>query len=398
MPRSSAHNVIIPQPQEAAMDTPRKLFTIGLPAPSDPTDHRFPLTPEGARQLTDRGFEILMQRGAAATIHYTDAQYAECGVQLVEATRAWGADIVIQLARVSRADVGRMRRGAMLLTLIRPLRAAADDIKALLEQHIVTIALDLIEDTRGNLPFADILAEIAGRAAIVSAVSLLADSLGGKGILLGGATGVVPCEVTVIGSGIAARAAAAAAVGNGALVRMFDDDIYSLRCAEHFLGSGVVTSALHPRVLVNALRSADVVVYATESRQAPLSEEALSAMKRGVLIFDLTDRPGAAFPGITACNIGAGLDALPLAGDTQRRLCYLNAHNAVARTTAMALSNTLLTMLSDLLDCEGMTNAMRLLPGVRTAVLTFMGKPVNKEIARRAGMRQADINIFLTLS
>lgn len=387
-----ADPVIIPQPKQASIGSPRKLFTIGLPASSDSTDHRFPLTPEGARLLVDRGFEILMQRSAADSIHYTDTQYTECGVRIVERSQAWGADIVIHLSRVKRSDVAMMRRGAMLLTLLRPLRATADDIRALLSAHIVTIGLDLIEDSFGNRPFADILAEIAGRAAIVSAVGLLSDSFGGKGILLGGATGVIPCEVTVIGSGIAARAAAAAAAGNGALVRMFDNDIYSLRCAERELGCRVVSSALHPRVLLNAMRSADVVVYAPAETSVKFPDGALSALKRGVLIFDLTDRPGADFPGIAVSEVCADTQVQP------RPTCYLNASNAVARTTAMAVSNTLLTMLSGLLDCDGMTNALRLLPGVRAAVLTFLGKPVNKDIAAKAGIRQTDINIFLTLS
>lgn len=396
MTTSATDNVITPMPKEAAVARGRRLFSIGLPASTDPTDHRFALTPEGARQLIERGYEIIMERGAAASIHYPDDRYAECGVIIAERTRAWSADIVIQLSRVRRADVALMRRGAMLLTLLKPLRATRDDIKALLDAHIITVALDMIEDTAGNRPFADIMAEIDGRAAIVSAVSLLTDSFGGKGILLGGVTGVVPCEVTVIGSGIAASAAARTAAGNGALVRMFDDDIYSLRRAEHHLDCRIITSALHRRVLLNALRTADVVINTPTASPLSFDTEAMAAMKKGVLIFDLTERAGADFPGVATRSIGLepGISTAP----TARRICYINASNAVARTTAMALSNTLLTMLSHIIDCDGMTNALRLLPGVRCAVVTFLGKPVNGDVARKAGMRHADINLFLTLS
>ncbi|MDE5799725.1 MAG: hypothetical protein K2H74_01725 [Paramuribaculum sp.] len=389
--------VITPLPKEAPVAASRKLFTIGLPAASDPADHRFALTPEGAQQLIENGFEIVMQRGAAAPIHYPDSRYAECGVKIVERAQAWSADIVIQLSRVNRADVAMMRRGAMLLTLLKPLQATRDDIKALLEAHIITVALDMVEDMDGNRPFADILAEITGRAAIVGAVSLLADSFGGKGILLGGVTGVVPCEVTVIGSGRAARAAAGSAFGNGALVRMFDNDIYSLRRAERDLNCRVVTSALHRRVLLNALRTADVVINTPVEPAMVFDTEAIATMKKGVIIFDLTERAGADFPGVTKCCVGPDM-AIPTLKGTQRRVCYTNVVNAVARTTAMALSNSLLTMLTRLVDCDGMTNALRLLPGVRSAVVTFFGKPVNADVAKKAGVRQADINIFLTLS
>lgn len=397
MTTSASDPVITPLPKEAPVAASRKLFTIGLPAAADPADHRFPLTPEGAQQLIENGFEIVMQRGAAARIHYPDSRYAECGVRIVERQQAWSADIVIQLSRVSRSDVAMMRRGAMLLTLLKPLQATSDDIRALLEAHIITVALDMVEDMDGNRPFADILAEITGRAAIVSAVSLLADSFGGKGILLGGVTGVVPCEVTVIGSGRAARAAASSAFGNGALVRMFDNDIYSLRRAERDLNCRVVTSALHRRVLLNALRTADVVINTPVEPTLVFDAEAIATMKQGVIIFDLTDRRGADFPGVTRCCVGPDM-ATPSIQGTQRRVCYTNAVNAVARTTAMALSNSLLTMLTRLVDCDGMTNALRLLPGIRCAVVTFFGKPVNADVARKAGVRQADINIFLTLS
>ncbi|MEF2643773.1 MAG: hypothetical protein U0M50_06895, partial [Paramuribaculum sp.] len=80
------------------------------------------------------------------------------------------------------------------------------------------------------------------------------------------------------------------------------------------------------------------------------------------------------------------------------RACYINAGSAVARTAAMALSNTFITMLSGIVDCEGVTNALKLLPGLQCAALTFLGKPVNSDVARIAGQRHVDISIYLTLS
>ena len=100
--------------------------------------------------------------------------------------------------------------------------------------------------------------EVDGRAAMAVASSLLADAIHGKGILLGGVTGIVPCEVTIIGSNMTACAAARSAIGLGATVRMFDNDGYRLREALLQLGPGVTGSSLHPRVFENALRSAPV--------------------------------------------------------------------------------------------------------------------------------------------
>ena len=245
-------------------------LTIGLPRCEDPAERRFPLTPEGAALLIERGFSVKMQEGAAESIHYEDSRYIRAGVEIAPRSETLSCDIVIYTATLSESDARALRRGAMVLTLLRAACGNERVIRALLERHVISIALDLVEDERGCTPFADILAEIDGRASIAIASSLLADSQKGKGILLGGVAGIVPCEVLVIGSGIAACAASRSAVGLGATVRMFDNDIYSLRRASQELGAGVITSALHPRTLDNALRTADVVVAtpATMDRRA----------------------------------------------------------------------------------------------------------------------------------
>lgn len=168
-----------------------------------------------------------MQENAAACINYNDNQYMRVGVSIATREETLGCDIVIHLAPPDVADIRRMRRGAMLLTLLKPASQTREAVKELLRRHIVAIAIDLIEDSRGCTPFADILAEIDGRASVAMASSLLADASRGKGILLGGVAGIIPCETLIIGSGIAACAAAKSAMGLGATVRMYDNDVYS---------------------------------------------------------------------------------------------------------------------------------------------------------------------------
>lgn len=394
---STLSNTHEPLEQPVMTASARRLFSIGLPLCDNPAERRFPLTPEGAAMLVEQGFDLWMQKGAAATIHYTDAQYADAGVRICSRDEALRADIVMHLAPMSPADIRKMRRGALLLTLSTLCRLTAASVNALLERSVITVAIDMIKDDRGNLPFADILSEIDGRAAIARAMSLLADSVHGKGILLGGVSGIVPCEVTVIGSGIAAIAAARSAEGAGALVRMFDHDVYRLRRAERELDGHIVTSALHPRVLQNALRSADVVVYTGVTPLPRLGRDVVDQMKRGVIIFDLTADCGKAFPTVPTIDLALA-SPLDISLTEPSRACYINAGSAVARTAAMALSNTFITMLRDLVHCEGLNNALKLLPGLQCAALTFLGKAVNPDVARIVGQRHVDINIYLTLS
>ena len=376
----------------------RRRLTIGLPRNEEPAERRFPLTPEGAAQLIQRGFKVKMQENAAEPIHYDDAKYIRAGVDITTRAEALACDIVIHTAPMSLSDARCLRRGAMLLTLLKAACTDERTLRQLLERHVITIALDLVEDEKGHTPFADILAEIDGRASIAIASSLLADSQKGKGILLGGVAGIVPCETVIIGSGIAACAAARSAVGLGATVRMFDNDVYSLRQASHELGPWAITSSLHPRTLDNALRSADVVVATPTSTPFVLHSDTVKMMKRGVLTFDLTaDADGSAFPSMTPIDLALA-SAVDSTLRSENRVCYVRAGSAVARTASMALTNTLLTLLESIVSCEGPSNALKLHPGMQKATLTFFGKPVHQRTAAILHIRSIDISIFLTLS
>lgn len=386
-----------PLEQPTATATARRRLSIGLPRCNDATERRFPLTPEGAEMLVEQGFDVFIEKDAANTIHYSDSRYTAAGAQVSDRPTTLACDIVIHLAPLAPTDINKMRRGAMLLTLLSLNRLSHETVSALLSRHIITIAIDLIRDSKGNLPFADILAEIDGRAAMARAASLLADSVHGKGILLGGVTGITPCEVTVIGSDIAALAAAKSAAGAGALVRMFDNDVYRLRQTERELDYRTVTSALNPRVLQNALRTADVVIYTGIEPTPVIDSHTIELMKRGVIIFDLSKDCGKAFPSIPTIDLALA-SPLDISLTKPSRACYINAGNAVARTAAMALSNTFATMLHSITDTDGFNSALRMDLGLQTAVLTFLGKPTNAEVAATAGCRCVDIGIYLSLS
>lgn len=386
-----------PLEKEVATTSRRRTLSIGLPRCADPSERRFPITPEGAQLLTDQGFTLVMEERAGASIHYTDAQYARSGVVTATRADALACDIVLSMAPLEVPDLRRMRRGAMLMTLLGSGRLSKDAIAELLRRNIVTLALDLMEDSDGCTPFADILDEIDGRAAMARASSLLADPDHGKGILLGGVAGVVPCEVTVIGSGLAACSAARSAAGLGAIVRMLDYDVYRLRAACRDLGPAVVGATLHPRALISALRTADVIVNTAVSPAIVFDADAVAAMKKGVVIFDLSTPDGKAFPTLPHVDL-ASSSPVDIDAEKPSRVCYVNAGSLVPRTAAMALSDAFITMMRSIHSCEGLTNALKLLPGLQRAALTFMGRAVNADVAAAAGTRHVDINLYLTLS
>ena len=395
-------NTPTPQEQPVETVTGRRKITLGLPAGSTPGERRFPLTPEGAAMLAERGFDVRLESGAAECIHFPDEAYRRAGTRIVSRAEALGCDIVLLLPAITAEDARRLKTGAVLLSLSHFENRTAASVAELLRRHIITIALDLITDESDNRPFADILAEIDGRAAMAIASSLLADPVHGKGILLGGIAAVVPCEVTVIGSGLAAVAAARTAAGLGATVRMFDNDVYSLREAVHSLsgatGTSVIASALHPRVFASALRSADIVIATPTRHQLEIGSDMIAEMKRGVIAFDLTGRrTHPVFAGLRQVDL-ADATACSCRPDSLVAACYTNAGSAVPRTAAMALTTTLMTLLDDVLVCEGISNALRFNSGLAGAALTFLGKAVNTEVARIAGCQPIDIRLFLQFS
>ncbi len=387
----------MPQPLEPAAAL--RTVTIGVPLSGSPAERRFPITPECAALLVDSGYTVKVEAGGAASINYTDLRYTRAGAAVVSRAEAFNCDIVLHLAPLSVIDARLLRRGALLFGLLEAGSQNPEALRIMLERGVVAIALDLIGDGRGNKPFADILAEIDGRAAVAVACSMLADPALGKGILIGGVAGIVPCEVIVLGSGIAAVAAARSAVGLGAMVRIFDNDVYRLRAAMRELGPAVVGSVIYPHVLSGALRSADIVIAADMAQPFALDSDSVSTMKAGVIVFDLTHGCGPVFPSMPAVDLA---EIMPRAGTaveaSSRQVCYINAGNVVPRTAAMALSNAFMTLMREVSACDGLTNAIKILPDLRMAVYTYLGRPVNRSIAEVLGMRHVDINLFLQFS
>ncbi|MDE6283970.1 MAG: hypothetical protein K2L97_08290 [Muribaculaceae bacterium] len=387
-----------PTPLESPIETmvARRSLTIGLPRCVNSSEQRFPLTPEAVATLVNRGFAVIMEKDAAGHIHYPDNAYMRAGARIASRHETLEADIVIHLAPLPLSDISCLRRGALLLSLANFARSnGAEVIRRLLDRKVINIALDLIADEEGHHPFADILSEIDGRAAMVLASSMMADPQNGKGILLGGVAGVNPCEVVILGSNLAASAAARSAIGLGATVRMFDDDVYRLRRALRRLGEGVIGSSVHPNALENAIHSADVVIATSLKCRVVVDAEGERIMKKGVLVFDLSDEPGKAFPAMPLVDLGEESPRSPLSG---RHYCHCNVGSAVPRTAAMALSDTFITMLDDIAGCGACSSAIQLTTGLQKAALTFLGKAVSRKVAEIAGVRYTDINLLISLS
>ena len=197
----------------------------------DSDETRLFLTPETCGRLISDGWEVCMETDAASPISYADTAYADYGVEIVNRADALGCDIVLSYAPIPAPDVEKMHPGAVLLCMFSPALFSRTVIEALKERVVCTIALDEIESHNGVQVFANIVDDVDGRAAMWYAQEALSFLGGGKGVLIGGVPGIMPCEVLIIGMGRKVQQAALCAIALGAQVTLMDNDMSELQLA-----------------------------------------------------------------------------------------------------------------------------------------------------------------------
>lgn len=385
---------VAPQEQLLGIKPGSRHLSIGLPAEHNGGEKRFPLTPEGVALLTREGFAVLIERGAGEGIKYSDLHYTEAGAQAVESGEVFRCDVVLKITPLNEEEAASIRPGGLLLTLLQPQYQSASVLKVLMQKRVTAVAIDRVVDDKGRYLFADILDEIDGRAAIVLASELLSNRSGGKGVLLGGVPGVAAAEVLIIGGGLAGRAAARAASGLGALVRIFDNDFYRLRATQLEVGPSVFTSNMHPHVLENAMRSADVVIGTEVPDRGRLGMNYVEMMKRGALLFDLCMDQGGCFE-TSSCSEAPCDKVYEQCGVLH--YCLSSVGSAVARTASMALSNLLVPLLMELNDPAMLYGHIKTDDRLRNAVYLFGGKLTHKELSLRLGLPYYDMALFMSM-
>lgn len=386
---------LCPQEQLCEICKNAESLCIGLPKEGYKKEKRFPLTPEAVAILTKAGIHVIIESQAGISINYSDLLYAESGAEITdEKAMVFQADIILKITPITVEEANLIKPGATVVSLFQPQYQNGEAIQVLLQKRIVAMAFDEITDEENHRIFADILDEIDGRAAMVTASYLLSNSSGGKGILMGGIPGIAPAEVVILGAGLAGRAAAISALGQGAMVRLFDNNVPRLRNASDLLGTHIFTSTLHPKVLKHALEAADVVIGTSCDTQFILPEEEIKKMKKGALLIDLCIGKGGCFetsncPNSPQDKIFEKFGIL--------HYCLSSIGSSVARTASMALSNLFLPILLDIADKNGIANKIKTDPGFRRAIYLLNGKVVNREIAQRFNLPFCDIALFIAI-
>lgn len=340
-----------------------KALKIGLVANyADTEETRFLITPEGSGLLTSSGIKVMMETGAATDISFPDSSYAEFGVDIVSREEALQADIVLAYNPLRAKDVKKMKDGAMLLTMMDLSLFDAKVVKALLDKQITAGCLDNMLSFNEEPVFSNIIDEIDGRASIIYAQEFLSYVGGGKGVLLAGVAGVNPCEVLIIGDGTVTYSAAKAAMAAGAYVTLMNNDISALQVARQYCGDRLNTVAIHPRVLFNKVKSADVILIGECTLPFEFPKNLSVAIKDSVYVLNFKEtKPSLSVP----------------------------------RTVAMALSNVLVNFFTEMVIKGGKDSMVATTPGVQQGIVCYKGKLVDKLVASYLGMPSVDLKVML---
>ena len=277
-------------------------LTVGVPTEIKSSESRVALTPDGVRELERTGSEVFVQSGAGANCGLSDADYVSAGATIVStAEDAWSQQMVVKVKEPQESEFGYLRPDLTLFTYLH-LAAYPVVADALIMSKCTAIAYETVQLTSGALPLLAPMSEVAGRLAPQMGAQFLERHRGGRGVLMGGAPGVAPAKVVVLGAGNVGWNAAWIAAGMEAEVLLLDKNLDRLRFVDQIHRGRIVTLASNRGAVERAVAQADLVIGAVlvAGGRAPVvvSDAMIRSMKPGAVIVDVAIDQGGCIEGI----------------------------------------------------------------------------------------------------
>lgn len=373
---------------------------IGIPKEITLQENRVSLVPSSIHTLTGRGHQVIIETGAGIPSNFRDNDFSEAGAQIAySAAEVYRkAHIIIKVAPPTLEEIDLMNTGSILISPLQLPTITAEYLYRLKHKRIIALAMEYIQDESGSFPIVRTMSEMAGIAAVQTAAQLLSSENDGPGILLGGISGVPSAKVVILGGGVVAEYATRAALGMGAEVRIFDDNIHKLMRLQNAVGRQLYTSAMNPVYLKRELLTADVAIGAihSETGRAPVvvSEDMVRAMQPGSVIIDISIDQGGCF----ATSKLTRLDKPTFRCHDVIHYCVPNIASRIGRTASIATSNIIAPIL---LKAESSRSFERFIfhhPGLRHGVYTYRGSLTNHYLGKRFDIKATDIDLLLTSS
>ena len=388
--------VMLPQEEMLEVGKKQQSLTIGLPKESSFRENRIGLVPDTVAYLTALGHTIKIETDAGSNAFFQDKDYSEAGAEIAysreEVYRS--SDIILKISPPTEEEIELTRPGQTIISAIQLTNRYEAIIRQLMNKRVNALAFNYIKDDQMVYPVVRCMSEIAGSASILIAGEYLSSGKG-KGLVMGGITGVPPTEIVIIGAGTVGEFAARTALGLGASVKVYDNNIHRLRRFQVNLGQRVYTSLIHLRHLSMALKNADVVIgclRAPEGRTPCIvSEQMVSEMKYGSVVVDVSIDQGGVFE---------TSEPTDHANPTFKKYgvihyCVPNIASRVAHTASFALSNIMGPILQQIGDEGGLQKVLARDEGLRHGVYTFNGSLTNRFFADMYGISFTDLNLIM---
>jgi alanine dehydrogenase len=356
---------------------------IGIPKEKGAHEHRVALTPSGVKALLQQGARVWVERGAGVEAGYSDSDFEKAGATTAYSREEIFArgELVVCIQPPGEKSIEVLRPGQIVVANWALPAARPEDFRALQEQEVTAIGLEVIENEEGAAPVRVCMSEIAGRLALTIGSGLLLNEFGGKGILLSGAPGVTPASLVIIGAGVLGRSAAQAALGNGAHVVLLDRSVEHLRYALNHLDRPVPTMLATRPNIEKTLSFADLVLLAAavQGERAPLliTREMLKLMRPRSVIMDLSIDMG----GCCETSRPTSFPAPTYDVDGIVHFCVPNLPSAAARSATVALTNALLPSLLDIVE-RGFDRAFAESVGLCSGAYLYRGVCCKESLAR----------------
>jgi alanine dehydrogenase len=391
---------LMPQEEMLEVENKKKQLKIGIPSEDHSVESRVPITPEAVEILTGHGHQVILQAGAGKAANYPDTDYSERGGIISENRQEvfGGCDILLKISPPTLEEIGWMKERQTLLSSFQVFTHKEEKyIRDLMYKKVTAIAFEMIQDEHKCFPAVRSMSAIAGTTSILIAAEYLSNMRGGKGVMLGGVTGITPTEVVILGAGTAAEYAVRAAMGLGSEVKVFDHSIHRLRRLQNAVGLMIPTSIFHPKVMLKAVRSADVLIGAIrrdENQQGFfITEEMVREMKKGSIIIDISiDRGGC----IETSELRTQLDPVFVKHGVIH-YCVPNIPSRVARTASIAISNVFAPLIVGMGELGGEGRHLRENIGLRHGVYIYNGILTSETLGRKFGIPSKDIDLLMAV-
>src|SRR5882672_10379500 len=263
-----AKSRLYPQEEMLKVKKGKHSFFIGLPREISLQENRISLTPDAVALLVSQGHEVWVETKAGEGSKFSDKQYSEAGAKIIYSPQeVYKADVILKIEPPTLEELEYLKPGQTLISALQLGYLSEERVQALLKKKVTALAYEFIEDKVGGMPIIRAMSEIAGSTVMLIAAEYLSTVKNGKGIILGGITGVPPTKVVIIGAGTVAEYAARAALSLGAEIQVFDNHLYKLRRIKHTLGHQFYTSTIDTVTLSETLKTADVVIGALRAEK-----------------------------------------------------------------------------------------------------------------------------------